>query len=260
MAVPATLAPICARPADSAIFLDFDGTLAPIVDDPDAARPLPGVAELLVELGASFGTVAVVSGRAAAFLGEHLGHPPRVRLIGLYGLEEVGRPSGPTVSAEALEEWRPRMEALARRAQAEAPPGISVEPKALAFTLHFRHAPKSARWVHGFADEARRKVGVLVQPGRLAVELRAGIEVDKGAVVYELAAGRTAVCCFGDDLGDLPAFAALGVLGEAGLAVARVAVVDEESPHEVADAADVIVSGPLGALTLLREMAGAVGY
>jgi len=259
MVVPAALAPICARPADSAIFLDFDGTLAPIVDDPDAARPLPGVPDLLVELGARFGVVAVVSGRPAAFLGEHLGHPPGVRLVGLYGLEEVGRSSGPTVSAAALEEWRPTMEALARRAEAEAPPGISVEPKTLAFTLHYRRAPESVGWVRGFAEEARRELDLLVQPGRLALELRAGIEVDKGAVVHALALGRVAACCFGDDLGDLPAFAALAALGEAGLAVARVAVVDEESPHEVAAAADLIVSGPLGALTLLREVVGAVG-
>jgi len=258
MAVPAVLAPLCARPSHSAVFLDFDGTLAPIVDDPALARPLAGVPDLLADLGRHFGVVAVVSGRPGRFLGEHLGHPPGVRLIGLYGLEEVGQGAGPTVGSGTLDQWRPPMEALADQAEKAAPPGVSVERKTLGFTLHFRQAPEHARWVHRFAEQARHETSVLVQRGRMAIELRAGIEVDKGTVVRILAKGADAACCFGDDLGDVPAFKALGELAQSGMTVVRVAVADDESPRLVSDMADLVVDGPLGALELLREMLDAV--
>jgi trehalose 6-phosphate phosphatase len=80
--------------------------------------------------------------------------------------------------------------------------------------------------------------------------------VDKGTVVRTLGAGFPAVACFGDDLGDLAAFAALDDLAVAGAAVARVAVVDDESPPEVAEAADVVVEGPEGAVALLTLLLG----
>jgi trehalose 6-phosphate phosphatase len=73
-------------------------------------------------------------------------------------------------------------------------------------------------------------------------------------VVRRLGSGWAAVACFGDDLGDLPAFAALDDLAAGGVVVARVAVVDAESPPEVAAAADVVVAGPAGAVTLLRQL------
>jgi trehalose 6-phosphate phosphatase len=231
MRVPGVLEPLCARPSASAVFLDFDGTLSPIVDDPAMARPLAGVPELLSQLAGRFGVVAVVSGRPSAFLVEHLGGATGVRLIGLYGLEEVGEPAGPTVDPGALARWRPVMAGVADLAEAGAPPGVWVERKGVACTLHFRHAPGEEGWVHHFADEQRDRVGLVIQPARMALELRPAIETDKGAVVSALARGARAACCFGDDLGDLPAFAALGTLADAGLAVARVAVVDDESPR-----------------------------
>jgi trehalose 6-phosphate phosphatase len=257
--LPAALAPLAERPSSAAVFLDFDGTLSPIVPDPATARPLPGVVPLLSDLGRTFGLVAVVSGRPAGFLGEHLDHPAGVRLIGLYGLEEVGHPAGPTVEPGDLARWRPVIDELATRAERDAPAGVSVERKSLGFTLHYRAAPERALWVEEFARRAVGDRGVHLQPGRMAVEFRAGVDVDKGTVVGRLARGSTAACCFGDDLGDLAAFEALAALADDGVAVARVAVADDESPPVVADAADIVVAGPSGALALLRELLAAVG-
>jgi trehalose 6-phosphate phosphatase len=258
MRVPGVLEPLCARPKTSAVFLDFDGTLSPIVDDPALARPLDGVPALLSALAARFGVVAVVSGRPAAFLAEQLGGSSGVRLIGLYGLEEVGASSGPTVDPDALARWRPLMAEVAEVAERSAPVGVSVERKPVAFTLHFRHAPAEEPWVRRFADEQHERIGLVIQPGRMAIELRPGIETDKGTVVGALAQGASAVCCFGDDLGDLAAFAALGTLAEGGVAVARVAVIDDESPAAVAEAADLVVEGPAGAIELLAALVAAV--
>ncbi|MGH9047051.1 MAG: trehalose-phosphatase [Acidimicrobiales bacterium] len=254
MRLPGVLEPIAARPGESAVFLDFDGTLSPIVEDPALARPLQGVPELLMELGSLFAVVAVVSGRPAAFLAEHLGRPGGVRLIGLYGLEEAGKPAGPTVDPDALERWRPIMAGLADLAEHDAPPGVSVERKPLAFTLHFRSAPDHAVWAERFAEDQRERLGVVVQPGRMAVELRPGIETDKGTVVGALSEGCAAACCFGDDLGDIPAFDALGRLADGGVTVARVAVRDPESPTALVERAELAVDGPLGALEILGAL------
>jgi trehalose 6-phosphate phosphatase len=101
-----------------------------------------------------------------------------------------------------------------------------------------------------------------VYQGRTERELRPPIHVDKGTVVRDLAtdhAGQLdAVAVFGDDMGDLPAFAAVGKLttpdGSPVTAV-RVAAVDRESPREVAARADITVRGAAGAVELLRALA-----
>jgi trehalose 6-phosphate phosphatase len=252
--VPDVLGPLAAHPGSSAVFLDFDGTLSPIVADPAAARPLDGVAEVLATLGQRFAVVAVVSGRPGEFLAAHLGSPPGVRLVGLYGLEEVGAASGPTVDPGELARWRPVMEALAGRAERETPAGVAIERKTLGFTLHYRAAPEAEAWVLGFADGARDGDGVIAQRGRMAVELRPGIDVDKGAVVRALVGDCAAACGFGDDLGDLATFSALDDLARRGRHVVRVAVRDDETPAPLLEAADLIVEGPLGALELLRTL------
>jgi trehalose 6-phosphate phosphatase len=59
---PDRLAPLRGDPATAGIFSDFDGTLSPIVADPELAEPLPGIAPLLEELARRYRVVAVVSG------------------------------------------------------------------------------------------------------------------------------------------------------------------------------------------------------
>jgi trehalose 6-phosphate phosphatase len=78
-----------AADADAFAFcLDFDGTLAPIVDDPDEAEPLPGTVELIGQLAARFAAVALLSGRPANYLAKQLS-APGLRYLGLYGLQEI---------------------------------------------------------------------------------------------------------------------------------------------------------------------------
>ena len=79
---------MAAQAQTTALCLDFDGTLAPIVDDPNQARPLPGTVELLGHLAARFAAVALLSGRPADYLAQHAA-APGVRYLGLYGLQEI---------------------------------------------------------------------------------------------------------------------------------------------------------------------------
>jgi trehalose 6-phosphate phosphatase len=236
--------------------LDFDGTLAAIVDDPVAARPLPGVTDLLARLAAHLGLVAVISGRPASFLQSVLVSPTGVRLIGLYGLEEVGG-DGRRILAPGAAPWEAVITDVVALARATAPAGIYVEPKGLTMTLHWRNAPGEADWVSAFVAQQSEARGLAVHSGRHELELRPPLAVDKGSVVRRLAAGFDAVAAFGDDIGDLPAFDALAELSTTGVAVARVAAVDAESPAVVADRADLVVEGPAGAVALLERLAQA---
>jgi len=262
------LTPLLEHPGTTAIVTDFDGTLSPIVVDPAEARPLDGAADVLERLARRFGVVAVVSGRPVSFLVEHLGPARRQgspgptevgaaapRFVGLYGLESSGR-DGVVAIEPGAERWRPVVGEAAERLGSLASSGVEVEPKGLTVTVHWRRAPGEARRVIAAVDAEARRSGLWAHAARMSIELRPPLEVDKGIALRRLVAGCTAACYFGDDLGDLAAFAALSDLASAaGLSTVSVAAVDAESAVEVAEAADVTVRGPAGALQALRWLA-----
>lgn len=254
--MPDRLRPWIDSPATAGLFLDFDGTLAPIVDDPEMARPLPEARPALTRLSGRLALVAVVSGRPAFYLGEYLGGAGTTRLIGLYGLERM-RGDPPVV--EDLPEarpWREAVDTVAGRARTAAPPGVRVEHKGLTLTLHYRGADEQARWVDDFAAAEAATTGLVAHAGKKSVELRPPVATDKGSVIAELAGDLEAVCFIGDDAGDLPAFATLGRLRAAGRTTLAVAAGGSETPEEVLAGADVVVDGPAGVLALLQTMAG----
>ncbi len=264
--LPALLQPFASDPSRSALFVDFDGTLSAVVQDPRAARPLPGVPELLADLARHFALVAVISGRPTTFLADALGQPPGVTLVGLYGLERALQ--GPEHDA-----WAGVIDAVVAEAMETAPPGVYVEPKGLTVTLHFRQVPDQEGWVEAFAERQHAERGLLVHRGRRERELRPPLAIDKGTVVRTLVREHDQeaeqshepealrhLAAFGDDIGDLPVFAALDDLAAAGsdpLDVVRVAAVDRESPAEVTAAANLTVHGATGAVELLRALADA---
>lgn len=250
---------LLSRPHDTCIATDFDGTLAPIVPDPASARPLPGAGVVLNALTTRFGAVAVVSGRPAAFLATALGFsaplPEALRVVGLYGLEELDRDGSVRSTLEA-EAYRGAVASARADAQRSAPPGARVEDKGLTLTLHWREDPAHQRWAEREAQAAAHTYGLGVHPAKMSVELRPPVSVDKGSAFARLLEGRRAACFLGDDVGDLPAFAALDGLASRGGDAVRVAVRSEESPAELIAAADVVVDGPGGALSFLRSLAG----
>jgi trehalose 6-phosphate phosphatase len=249
------LDPLVVDPGATALITDFDGTLSPIVEDPASARPLDGVPDLLDRLSRRFGVVAVVSGRPARFLVEHLlpygAGKTRVRLVGLYGMEEVG-PDGSARLSAGAEPWLPVAVDAAVRLQADAPVGVLVEGKGAVVTVHWRRAPGAENWVTGRVAEEALRSGLVPHPGRASIELRPPLDIDKGTVVRQLTAGCRAACFLGDDLGDLPAFAALARRAhEDGTDVVGVVVRDVETPPEVVAAADLVVDGSKGARAVL---------
>ena len=241
---------IQADPAHAGILTDFDGTLSPIVDEPDAARPLDGVPALLDELSHRYSVVGVLSGRPVTFLQQWL--PPSLLLSGLYGLEVVrdgvrnDHPSGGM--------WREAIDDVATVSRATGPPEMRVESKGLSLTLHYRGHPELEATVRGLAERQAARSGLSIRPARMSFELHPPIPADKGTAVRDLADGLAAVCFLGDDLGDLPAFAELQRLADEGVATVRVAVRSDEAPEELLEAADIVVDGPEGARDLLQQL------
>lgn len=254
-ALPALLAPVRDDPARAAIISDFDGTLASIVLEPEAARPLAGAVDALHALAAVYGRVAVVSGRPAAFLAEHLrlAACPGLVAYGLYGLEWT---DGDRIVEHAdVARWRVVVADAVAAARADAPADVTVEDKGLALTLHVRVAPKESEWAAGWAVDHAARTGLVVHPARKSFELRPPVEVDKGTVVADLVDGMAAACFVGDDLGDLPAYDALDVAAEAnGLRALRVAVRSAEAPPDLLERADLKVDGPASVVELFQQL------
>ena len=249
MELPSPLRPLLADPSRSAVLTDFDGTLAPVVDDPELAVPLPGAVEVLHRLARRFAVVGVISGRPVSYLIDRLGTD--LWLSGLYGLERWE--DGQRVEAPEAERWRPVVEEATARAETRL--GPLVEDKGLSLTLHFRTVPERGDEARAWAREEAERTGLVVAEGRASVELHPPVDADKGTVVESVAAGMGAACFFGDDVGDLSAFAALERLAGAGVATTRVAVNSAEADPELLDKADVIVDGPTEALAVLEALA-----
>ena len=237
----------------SLVATDFDGTLAPIVDDPTAARPIDGALRTLLRLADQGHEVAVISGRPLSFLREQL--PEGLTLVGLYGLET--RREGELVEHPSAGVWRETMADVASAAQRQGPDGMLVELKELSITLHYRTRPELADQVADYAEGVAATAGLRVRSARQSVELHPPIDEDKGTALLRLARGSDGTVIYlGDDVGDLPAFDALDALADSGRSVCRVVVDSEELSPAMRERADVMVAGPLGALELLDSLLG----
>jgi trehalose 6-phosphate phosphatase len=249
----AVFEPLVAAPARAAVLVDFDGTLSPIVANPDAAAPLPAARDALAGLVGMVGTVAVVSGRPVGVLRAALGIDG-ITYVGQYGLE---RWDGTRVVTDPrVEPFLPVVEEVAVRAERELP-GLRVERKqGVAVVLHWREQPTRRSEAEGWASDAARRSGLERHPAKMAVELRPPIPMDKGRAVVEVCAGAEAAAFAGDDAGDLAAFDALDRLEDDGAltAAVRVAVRSNEVPAALVDRADVVVDGPAGLAGLLAEL------
>ena len=205
--------------------------------------------DALEELAGPVGRVAVISGRPVEFLQRHFAASPVV-LSGLYGLQSVvdgERRDDPGAGA-----WREAVDDVVAAAGGGGPDGMFVEHKGLSVTLHYREHPEAADAVRAWAEGQAARSGLELRTARMSIELHPPVGTDKGAVVAGLAEGLDHVCFLGDDVGDLPAFAALDRLRAEGRSVVKVVVRSSELAPEMAAAADLTVDGPAEALALLQ--------
>src|SRR3954469_5731110 len=252
---------------DVVVGLDFDGTLSPIVDDPDRAVIHPDGPAALVDLAAQVRAVAVVTGRPARQFVElgslesvaaRLGDSARLVVLGQYGNErwdsstrEFRSPEPP----QGLQEFRAELPDLLARENA---PEAYVEEKGLPTAVHTRRLPDAQAAVErlqaALADAAERH-GLGLEPGRLVLEVRAP-GMHKGLAVRAALEENEArgVLFAGDDLGDVEAFEAVRDLRDGGLPALLVCSMSQEQ-EALADLADVVVDGPAGVVGLLAGFA-----
>jgi len=242
------------------LFFDFDGTLAPVGDDPTLVRPAPKVLAAIDSLAGIVQRVAIVSARPVDFLRDQFSSIHAVDLYGLYGLEH-SHSGGPTVTEPAALPWVPAMAELADRARTELPGGALVEYKRLSVALHYRTAPALARTVESWARDQAERLGLRVQSGRMVIELKPPVDRDKGMVIGEAVRSASCAWYFGDDVSDIKAFAALRAheRGRADFFGVCVAVANSETGHEVSAAADLTIESPEALGDFLTSAVHALG-
>lgn len=241
------------------LFSDLDGTLSAIVSSPAAAVVRSEVRDLLAEARTSFDLVAVVSGRPA-LEAARLIQVPGIVYAGNHGLERVqltpenshGRGSVPRqIHPEAARYERVIDETLVniKMTLGRRFPGVWIEPKGVTGSIHLRAVaePEAAEEaVYELAQRLGGPRGLRVTRGRRVIELRPPVEANKGTAVTDLIRERelSGALYIGDDQTDLDAFHALRELGRtSGVHGVAVAVLSAEVPDELADAADIRLSG-----------------
>lgn len=248
-------------PGRTLLALDFDGTLSPIVEDPEAAWIHPDSLAALRRLGPVLGAIAIITGRPvdqARRLGrfEESAGLEKLIVCGQYGAEhwdattgQVTRPTRPDAVhelAERLPQWL--IEHDAER--------IRVEDKGLAVALHTRGVAP------GLLDTLAPQIAALaaefdlnVEPGRQVIELRAS-RTDKGETLRRVVeeVHPESLVFAGDDLGDLPAFHEAIRLREGGMDVTLVASASAEQDALVA-LADIVLDGPEAVAGWLTQLA-----
>jgi trehalose 6-phosphate phosphatase len=255
------LAPLKAAPERSAVLLDVDGVLAPIVQHPDDAHMPESTRRPLIEVARHYGVVACVSGRRASDA-RRIVSLGSIAYLGSHG-SEVLMPGAiaPELDRE-LQAWTRRVQAFARDAFGEKLRRLRVrlEDKEAIAALHWRGVPDEDGAQAAVEDvaEAAEKAGFTAHWGRKVLEIRPPVRIDKGAGIVTMLRHRDldAGLYVGDDMTDLDAFRGLTELvemGRLGTAI-RVGVRSDEGPAELEEAADAMVDGTDGVRQLLRAL------
>ncbi len=210
------IAPKVESASNLLIFLDFDGTLAPVVNDPALASMPPQTLLALTSLAAlEKVSLAIISGRGLADLKARVGMPALI-YAGNHGLEISG-PGLYFIQPDAAKRVQALGELLGDlQTRLAHIPGVQVENKGLSASVHYRRAPAGGlREIHQLTNAAVSASGGLFQmsPGLQVYEIRPRVRWHKGEAVNWIRAAwakRNALAMYvGDDVTDEDAFLAL---------------------------------------------------
>jgi len=238
---------------------DVDGTISRITSPPSAATVDPAAHAALRELVGLLDVVAVVSGRDAEDARRMVGLD-EVVYLGNHGMERL---EGDVLTVSPLAtSYRQRVgAAVAALRSALDLPGVTLDDKGVTASVHYRQAQDPLAVERVVVDAARRvadDLGLRVTRGRMVVELRPPIDLNKGTAVRELvvARGLRGVVFVGDDRTDVDAMeTVIDLRANSGIAGVCVGVLGPETPSVVRERADEMVQGVDGVARLLQQMA-----
>lgn len=249
------------------VALDFDGTLSPIVDNPNVAHIHDDAGGVLDDLAEVVRAIAVVTGR------------PARQVLALGGLDEVGDAIAEhgrelvVLGQYGNERWTSEQR---RVITPKPPPGLSgliadlprllrraeaadawIEEKGLAVAVHTRRLDDpvgSFERLLPLLNAAAQERHLSIEPGRFVIEIRAS-GMDKGKALHGLVAEfeAGAVVFVGDDLGDVPAFEAVLEMRAAGMPALLVCSGSDEQ-SALRELSDLVVPGPDGVMDFLRRL------
>ena len=249
-------------PSRALVALDFDGTLAPVVERPQDARPAQGALEAVGRLSRAVGGVVVLTGRPAEVVVDLGGLRAADGLddlvvLGHYGLERWEAASGELRTPPAHPGVQELREPLAELVEGER--GTHLEDKGASLAVHTRSAPDPAAALARLRDrlhEMASRHGLEAVPGKHVLELRPP-GVDKGSALREEveSRGARAVLFAGDDVGDVPAFDAVRALRDEGVPGLLLVSEAEDTDPSVLEHADVRLDGPDAVVSFLADLA-----
>jgi trehalose 6-phosphate phosphatase len=255
------LAPVRSDKARSAVLLDVDGTLAPIVRHAEDAAVPEATRSILIKVARQYGCVACVSGRQAVEA-RRIVALGSIAYLGNHGIELL-HAGGTQVEVEReAAAWQRRIRQFADRALAGDLRRLRVrfEDKNAIVAFHWRGTPDedaaeiAIRGVATLAEDA----GLATHWGRKVLEVRPPVPLDKGRGIHWLLrdSDLDAAVYVGDDRTDVDGFRGLRELVEAGRLshAVGVGVRSEETPGELESAADLLVDGTRGVRQLLQAL------
>lgn len=184
---------------------DFDGTLAPLGDDPTKVRTPAKIAKLMRELDRHY-RIAVISGRSARDLKRRLGFKPEF-IVGNHGLEGLAEFVPRAYRAHGVcERWAP---ALERRLEdlISREPGVFIENKGLTLSVHYRmakHKRSAAQEIRRAIDKLRPEPRVVT--GQDLFNLVPKGSPHKGLALMQITGGVYPAIFVGDDVTDEDVF------------------------------------------------------
>ena len=245
------------------ILTDIDGTISPIAQSPELAEVDPRARAALARLTREFDLIAAVSGRSAEDAHRMVGLDSLV-YSGNHGMEWWR--NGKLEQSKLASEHAPRIrELLHRLERAISVDGVRFEDKTLTASVHVRETrnPEQAEIeIVELATELADELNLRVTRGRMVVEIRPPIELNKGSSVRDLveAYGLASGIYIGDDVTDVDAFQVMKGLRERNRAhLYAIGVNSLETPAIVIEEADALVEGIPGVVDLLEYAAGLHG-
>ncbi len=244
---------LAARPS-AMVFLDFDGTLTPIVERPEDARLAARTRAVLVQAARhSALDVVIVSGRALDDVRRRVG-VPGITYVGDHGFEIEG--PGVSLRHDGVAHYRAAIERAADELEALGVPGALVERKPATVSYHLRRVPAERRAEAELAaEEIFRRLQLRMNRGKMVLEGRPPLDWHKGQAVLHVLVQRHGVdwpsraraLYIGDDVTDEGAFESLRGIGRS--------IQISATGSDAATAADYRLPDPASVVKLLRWLA-----